>query len=132
MRILALLLAVAAADFALAQAGSTGGTLGKQDQSLSGDQAKQPSPRQPARKNIQKSGARTFNNPKINGIPVDNCLSYAADCGEPSATAWCRSKGLRRAVTWDMAHMPQTYVQSGGIICGVLGPCGGFTRIVCE
>jgi hypothetical protein len=125
-----LLMAAVLAGPAFAQAGSTGGTLGKTDQSLSGGSPK----RAPAEKAAAPAVARQkiFVNPTIKGIPVDRCWHFGMECDEPAASAWCRSKGLKRATDWQWQYSNNTIGQSDGRQCPMPGQCGGFTKIVCE
>jgi hypothetical protein len=124
---------------AFAQAGSTGGVIGKTDKSVSGEErgaepnktAKPPSKSQsdaPGRSNV-------FENPTINGIRVDRCMKWGpVGCGEPAANYWCRSKGFQRAASWSGTEIRPTIFQdpqSSVKVCDYFF-CGGFTRVVCE
>jgi hypothetical protein len=118
-----------ASDTLLAQ-GSTGGTLGKTDQSISGG-VKVPD-KAPTPKGIPGNKATAFTNPTIKGIPVDRCWHFGTECDEPAATAWCRSKGFKRATNWKWEYRQNTIGQSDGRQCPIPGTCGGFVQIVCE
>jgi len=126
-------IAVSASESSFAQAGSTGGTLGKTDKSLSGereDQTRpQPTPRTTTR--TKPIGPKTFQNPTIRGVGVDWCMtSTASGCGETAATTWCRSQGLTHATSFKWAVASPVYRQGDRDICS--GFCGGFTEIICE
>jgi hypothetical protein len=118
---------------AFAQAGSTGGTLGKTDKSASGGEEQQQT--KPRRSRIV--GPKTFQNPTINGIRVDVCLGKLIEgitgtgCYAPAADAWCRSKGLSRAISFTNEMTSPTYRQGEHSICRV-ATCAAFTEIVCE
>jgi hypothetical protein len=135
-----ILASLAASATALAQAGSTGGTIGKQDKSVSGEgnteapdrklhHAIPASPREGAVAVIKQT---TFTNPTINGIRVDRCWHFATECDEPAATHWCQSKGFTRAVESKWEYMSDTIGQSDSRRCPIPGACGGFSKIVCE
>ena len=133
-------LALANVSSALAQAGTTGGTIGKQDKSISGSEeadrprAAAPAKRPTARKREPtrpESKQKVFVNPTINGIRVDRCLRFASECNEPAATEWCRSKGFAHATEWKWDYVPETVGQSDGHRCNDPA-CGGFSKISCE
>lgn len=126
-------------QFALAQAGSTGGTLGKANKSISGDNGAQSQPKTkspdaaaavPAAPAIPK-GPQTFQDPRVNGVRVDWCMtSTLGGCGEGAATAWCQSKGFSHAINYKWVVAPPTYRQGDRDICS--GFCGGFTEVTCQ
>lgn len=138
---------------AVAQAGSTGGTVGKTNKSVSGGgELTTPVPRHSSpelkRPRASQRGGkeRTFKNPTVNrrssptfktflnptiaGLRVDRCLHYASECDEPAAAAWCRSKGFARATDWKWESVPETIGQSDGHRCSI--GCGGFSIVVCK
>jgi hypothetical protein len=125
------------ASSALAQAGSTGGTVGKQDKSMSGGvEAEQPRPKL-TRSRALPLGAdgrqKLFIKPTIHGVRVDRCRHFGTECDEPAATEWCRSKGFARATAWNWEHVSNTVGQSDGHRCSTgLLACGGFSKIACE
>jgi hypothetical protein len=131
----AAIMLIAVAGAAFAQAGSTGGTLGNTDKSISGDReeprrSEKHEEHHPRLQAVQTQ--KTFVNPTINGIRVDRCWHFATECDEPAATAWCRSKGLTHAVQWKWEYLSNTIGQSDGRTCPISGACGGFSLIVCE
>ena len=74
---------------------------------------------------------QTFSNPMIQGYRLDWCLKWGEQCGEPAATAWCRTQGFERATEWNIAqNVPPTYILGDRQVCNQ-GYCGGFSRITC-
>jgi hypothetical protein len=75
-----------------------------------------------------------FNEPAVDGLPLDGCQYFAKDCGAPAATAWCQSKGFAKAVTFTgYRTVPNTTVIGDGATC-TTGPgltCGTFFSITC-
>ena len=123
----------------LAQAGSTGGSIGKRGKSAVGGTT------EPVRRTThskrkkhnsarhKRSATRVFINPTINGIPLDRCVTWGSNCNEPAASEFCRSKGFARATEWKWSGMKKTIIQSNRQICtSAMSLCGGFTRIVCK
>jgi hypothetical protein len=123
----AMLAPLALGTTAFAQAGSTGGTIGKTDKSVSGQEAEQPRHKRP---NSASARQKLFVNPTIDGIRVDRCWHYGTGCDERAATEWCRSKGLARATEWKWEYISATIGQSDGHRCSTV--CGGFSKISCE
>jgi hypothetical protein len=122
---------------AFAQSGSTGGTLGNRDKSISGsesqpDKITKKAHRASRSESEHKSAPKIFDNPTINGIRIDHCLHFASDCDEPAATAWCRSKGRTNATSWRVEPVGKTIIQSDSQTCSSPLPCGAFAQIVCE
>jgi hypothetical protein len=135
-------LVFANASSALAQAGSTGGTVGKMDKSISGGED-QPAPlklkskgsAKPAEKKLSsgdkgRRGQKVYINPTINGTRVDWNSGEGAGMGQPAADAWCRSKGLTRSTSyaWEY-HSPAVRIVTRTTCNGF---CGAFTKVVCE
>lgn len=149
------LVLAAQASQAFAQAGSTGGTIGKADKSISGGEPephasqrakpatrpaaveKRPSALQRPRavheqKRETSKGSKVLYNPTINGIHVDWCMTtdYNSQCGEASATALCRGRGFSRSTHYDWHLSSPTYRQGEHNICR--GNCGALTEVTCE
>ena len=131
--------ALAAEPEVFAQAGSTGGTIGKHDKSVSGSSEVEQSQRTAKRPKHhsgvttrQKDETKTFDNPTIDGIRVDHCWHFATECDEPAATEWCRSKGFNHATEWKWENLADTIGQSDKRRCPMPGWCGGFSKITCE
>lgn len=133
------------ASSALAQAGSIGGTIGKQDKSISGGAEANGPDTKPTRKvnrapdglsrkrsQDEPSGTpKTFRNPTLRGVGVDWCMSAdMSGCGQVAATTWCRSKGFSKATDFKWKMKSPVYRQGDNEICK--GFCGGFTQVTCE
>jgi hypothetical protein len=116
---------------AFAQAGATGGTIGKTDKSVSGGgEAREPAPKV-KRAQPQPAKSRIFENPTINNIRVDRCLRWGTDCGAPAADHWCQSKGFKGATDFSVEIVHPTILQdSHRTVCDSFY-CGAFKRIVC-
>ncbi|MGA7074271.1 hypothetical protein [Bradyrhizobium sp.] len=136
-----LFLAGAVPCVAQVQPGSTGGSIGKTDKSISGGEGAA-EPRAPAklRSNSRRptdgsARSKVFENPTINGIRVDGCMKWGpVGCGSPAANHWCRSKGFRQATSWDTEKIHPTIFQdpeSPVKVCDYFF-CGAFSRVVCE
>ena len=125
------------------QPGSTGGSIGKTDKSISGEgQSAAPEPRSKPSVRVRdadkksstdgddRGSPKVYSNPKINGLRVIWCAgeSFPGSCGRPAADAWCRSKGLSRSTSfaWDY-HSPAILSRTK---CD--GVCGALTKVVCE
>jgi hypothetical protein len=79
-------------------------------------------------------GGQMFNDPMVGSLPLDGCLYFARECGEPAATAWCASKGFAKATTFTgFRNVPQTSIIGDGSVChtGPTVSCGTFTSITC-
>jgi hypothetical protein len=131
------MLALFAADAtAFAQAGSTGGTIGNTDKSVSGGSEAEPSRNlSHGQKSPKSAGPKVFENPTLNGIRVDRCMAWGpTGCNAPAANHWCRSKGFARATdsSWEV-HQPTIFQDpaSSVKVCDHFY-CGAFTRVVCE
>lgn len=139
LRIAPLLLVATMAYFAinptaLAQAGSTGGSVAKTNKSISGSaEDGQPPQKHPTPSPSAKS--KVFENPTIGGIRVDGCMKWGpVDCGAPAANHWCRSKGFARAAEWSVEKVHPTIFQdpqSSVKVCDYFF-CGAFSRIECQ
>jgi hypothetical protein len=137
-------LVCANASSALAQAGSIGGTIGKQDKSISGGTETNDPDSKPSRKmnrepdgpgskrpRNESGGPRTFYNPTLRGVGVDWCMSAnMGGCGQVAASTWCRTKGFSKATDFKWGAMSPVYRQGDNDICN--GICGGFTQVTCE
>ena len=74
---------------------------------------------------------QTYTNPMTQGYRLDWCLKWGQQCGEPAATAWCRTQGFERAIGWQIAQsVPPTFVLGSGQVCNQEF-CGGFSTITC-
>jgi len=136
---------VSAVAIAQVQPRSTGGTIGKQNKSVSGKDQPAPS-KQRSKRPVQTrdgdkkissdddgtGGRKVYSNPMLNGTRIDWCsdVSFPGGCGKAAADAWCRSKGLARSTSfaWNY-HSPAIRLVSRTICDGF---CGAFTKVVCE
>jgi hypothetical protein len=80
---------------------------------------------------IPPGSSTTFNNPMLNGRPLDHCLSYAAHCDKPAADEFCRRNGFQKASGWNVAPVAQTNIPSGQK-CDAPSRCDAFISVVCE
>jgi hypothetical protein len=134
--VLGMLAPFAVGETAFAQ-GSTGGTIGKTEKSVSGNVDGERPQHKPQRSKVTRpigtnARQKLFINPTINGVRVDRCWHYGIECDERAATEWCRSKGLARATEWKWEYVPDTVGQSDGRRCPASVACGGFSKISCE
>lgn len=78
---------------------------------------------------------RTFNNPRIGGLLLDWCRRWGRECGGPAATAYCRRRGYRFAVSWrqavDVGRWTSTRIISSGRVCSA-NFCDSFQWIRCR
>jgi hypothetical protein len=87
------------------------------------------------KKAAPSSRQTTFTNPMHAGHRLDWCHTWATDCGEPAATAWCRSKGYAAAMNWTQ----DVNVDERGFVTKIIGDgqlctgpfCDSFTSITC-
>jgi hypothetical protein len=42
----------------------------------------------------------TFQEPMLGDLRLDACLEWGMNCGEPAATAWCKTKGMTRVAEY--------------------------------
>ncbi len=80
------------------------------------------------------SDVEEFIQPQIDGIRLDWCLTFSADCGEPVAYKWCIDNGYSKPIYWDKdknigEHTPTTMLNSRGTCYNK--NCDGFSTIVC-
>ena len=75
---------------------------------------------------------QVFENPTLQGMRIDRCLTWATNCDEPAASVFCRYQGYSRAVDWQWEYASPTLVQGDGQICDVANACGAFTQISCQ
>jgi hypothetical protein len=77
----------------------------------------------------------TFQAPMQGELRLDACQQWAQNCGEPAASAWCRTKGFTRATDF-----PQENVGNAGVTTRLIGTnqvckekfCASFVYITCE
>ena len=79
--------------------------------------------------------AQTFYEPAHDGHRIDACLNWGADCYQPAADAFCRSKGFTQAVRFriakDIGATHPTMVMGEGKLCD-MPHCDGFEFIKCD
>ncbi len=72
-----------------------------------------------------------FHNPQVSGIPLDWCLTWATNCGQPAADYFCRWKGFERASGFaEAVDIGYTKILKTGQICRA-SFCDGFAYIDC-
>lgn len=80
-------------------------------------------------------GLVRFEKPMYQGYRLDWCLGWASNCGEPAASAWCKTKNYNGANSWqqapDIGGASHTKVLQTGQICDQAF-CDGFAEIVCD
>jgi hypothetical protein len=52
------------------------------------------------------SHAQRFDNPQVDGMPMDQCLGFAVDCGQPAADYFCDMNGYPSASDWGIENSP--------------------------
>lgn len=82
-------------------------------------------------------GGSRFESPSVDGTLVDWCRTWAADCGQPAAQAFCELKGFAGAADFKMAAAvaAKTIIPSTGQTCetGVNNDgCNSFEFILCR
>jgi hypothetical protein len=80
---------------------------------------------------VAQEGTR-FDSPAVEGVAVDWCLAWGADCGQPAADRYCRDHGSPAATDFALAEdVGRTVIQSTGQLCE--DPrCDGFAYIECR
>lgn len=59
-----------------------------------------------------------YSNPQVKGYALDLCQQWGRHCGKPAASAYCRSKGYKRATKFGVRRdTPPTRVIGSGDIC---------------
>lgn len=81
-----------------------------------------------------KVTSKTFERPSINGYRLDWCHTWAANCGEQAARAWCVSKGFNNAVDWRQDGVEGLVTMTIGDekVCELPTKCYSFTQITCS
>jgi predicted lipid carrier protein YhbT len=76
--------------------------------------------------------------PKWMGVPVDNCLYWARECGWPAAHEFCKRQGFKNgAKSFNLSGpLRETVIITSGQKCtpdrSPTGKCIGFDRIECK
>ena len=97
-----------------------------------GSASTQPSspPGSPPTSSPATTGEATFTNPKMNGMGVDNCATFAGNCGQGGADLFCRNKGYARASRFSLSRMQPTYILGDGRTCNN-ETCVGLSQVTC-
>lgn len=78
------------------------------------------------------SGEVEYHNPKVHGYALDFCREWAANCGKPAATEFCKSKGHSIALDFTVKYdTPPTRVINGGQVCDA-PHCDRIVYIKCK
>jgi len=73
-----------------------------------------------------------FTNPKVGGVALDWCKTWAVGCGKPAADYFCKVKGYNRAVYFQKeADIGYTRILKTNQICNSPG-CDSFKFIRCK
>ncbi len=73
----------------------------------------------------------TFDDPMVDGVPMDNCLKWGGPCGQATADAYCKTRGYFRAVDYTVVgNKPPTMPLNDRRICEQ-SFCGPMTQVVC-
>jgi TM2 domain-containing membrane protein YozV len=75
-------------------------------------------------------GEQIFNAPQLNGAIVDNCASWATDCGWGGAHQFCRTQGFAAAKSFLLYNPGRTWVIGSQRLCEG-GGCVGFAQVIC-
>jgi hypothetical protein len=70
-----------------------------------------------------------FVNPSLRGTRIDRCLTFARECNEPAAFAWCQRFGYSRLAKWEWVYASPTVTLGDRSTCAK--GCGAFTTIAC-
>ena len=74
----------------------------------------------------------TFKKPKYKGKRLDWCKTWATDCGEAAADAFCQYKGFDGAIDFvEAVDIGNTKVIGTGQVCSDQS-CDGFKKITCQ
>lgn len=75
---------------------------------------------------------KVYFNPKVAGYALDLCREWGKNCGKPAATAFCKSKGHKSALSFRVKHdSPTTKIINGGGLC-VESYCDRIDKVVCK
>ena len=77
---------------------------------------------------------QTFQYPLLQGYRLNHCLTGRKDCGGPTATKWCTTRGFARAITWEIDENIGSLFPTLAIgdlqLCANF-VCDGFKEITC-
>jgi hypothetical protein len=85
----------------------------------------------------QLDTSEMFANPVWNGNQLDYCMTWAKDCGQPVADAFCRYQGFSRSLYWSKSAylaMQPTRLMGTEQICDPAkgNSCNYFMLITCQ
>jgi hypothetical protein len=83
-----------------------------------------------------RAEVEVLHEPKVRGMRLDWCLYWARGCGEPAASAYCRTLGFNGALRYSIDQNlgrkgVVTVVLGDGRLCGA-ATCSGFRSVTCE
>jgi hypothetical protein len=73
---------------------------------------------------------RRYNQPRVNGIPVDRCSPWGENCGQGGADAFCQEQGFDRASAWNLYRPGRTWVIGSNQVCQG-GDCQALSYVDC-
>jgi hypothetical protein len=84
---------------------------------------------------IEQANAQpAYDIPVANGVPVDGCATWQANCGQAAADQFCRAEGYAGASSWSWAHDLRTWNLGSNRYCDRETDrvrCGGLRLVVC-
>jgi pimeloyl-ACP methyl ester carboxylesterase len=80
-----------------------------------------------------KNAHARFDNPQVDGMPMDGCLSFAKDCEQTAAEYFCRQNGYAAVSGWATENSPSnTKTLRTKEVCNISQwVCGRFSYIEC-
>lgn len=69
--------------------------------------------------------------PAINGVEIDWCPTYGANCGQAGADLFCATIGQGSASGWNWGYADRTWVIGSGQYCEMAGACGALRDVTC-
>ncbi len=82
--------------------------------------------------NLNAGDTVSFSNPKVNGVALDWCKTWATDCGKPAADYFCQSNGYAKAVLFKKENnIGYTKILKTGRLCNK-DFCDSFKVITCK
>lgn len=80
---------------------------------------------------VTTQAQQRFDRPSVDGVRIDWCLTWGAECGKPAADRFCRDRGLPQATRFDIARaVGPTRILGSGQPCNDKR-CDGFAFIEC-
>lgn len=77
------------------------------------------------------AGGVSFPAPRIAGMQVDCCPTFATNCGQAGADLFCRTQDYPRAARWEWGDTHRTWVVGSGQACQSNHGCGGLRDVAC-